>query len=179
MLGHERTVQALALPLQPGRAVTAGWDGRVICWDLRSGRQVWRADSHRESILTVAVHPVDGSVVTGGRDMRLVIHDPESGAVLRVLSDHGQQPQGIAFTPDGSRMFTAGFATTFKVWSWADGRDLLSLRRDDLASFRSLSVSPDGREAVLGCGRGILLRMARDQAPRRVDLPPAGRREPE
>jgi len=75
----------------------------------------------------------------------------EMAAVLQ----HGREVATAAFSPDGTRIVTASFDETARVWDATDGKELLVLRGHagsghyfDRGYVRSAAFSPDGKRIV-------------------------------
>ena len=60
-----------------------------------------------------------------------------------------------SFSPDGSRLATAGFDQTIKVWDMTTGLDLLTLR-GPLWSVNSVAFSPDGETIASGSSDALV-----------------------
>ena len=73
--------------------------------------------------------------------------DTSTGQTLVELRGHTGVVQGVAFSPDGERLVTAGGDRTARVWDSKTGSRLLILR-GHTALVNSAVFSPDGRHIV-------------------------------
>jgi WD40 repeat protein/serine/threonine protein kinase len=71
----------------------------------------------------------------------------------RVLKGHEGYVWGLAYTPDGSHMATAGFDGTVRIWDIATG-DPVRILRPARSSFTSVAFSPDGTCLAAAQGGG-------------------------
>ena len=67
----------------------------------------------------------------------------ENGKKLHVLTGHHDALYGIAFSPDGSQLATAGYDRIIKIWNTASGEILRTLKGHNGAVF-GIAFSPDG-----------------------------------
>src|SRR5262249_40899045 len=86
--------------------------------------------------------------VTSGRDVRL--RTLADGQEVRVLQGHFMQVSGVAYTPDGRRLATAGWDNTAKLWDPETGRERLTFHGHTHV-VRGITFSPDGRHLATGC----------------------------
>jgi tetratricopeptide (TPR) repeat protein len=78
----------------------------------------------------------------------VLVLDAATGRVLHTLIGHTADVVGIAFSPDGSRIATASFDRTLKLWDTLTGREVFTLRVR--TGWLVLAFSPDGQRIVSG-----------------------------
>ena len=80
----------------------------------------------------------------------VTVQDTETGQVRCNLTKHPSQVTALGFDPDGKRL-AVGFGEQIKIWSWAEGREVVSIAGRGYLS--ALAFSPDGAKlAVVGTG---------------------------
>jgi WD40 repeat protein len=85
---------------------------------------------------------------------------------MRVLKGHTGKLRAVVYSPDGSKLATAGDAGITKLWDVATGRELATIRQPDTAATRSadekrvshLAFSRDGKLLATGTGGGWVQR---------------------
>jgi WD40 repeat protein len=81
---------------------------------------------------------------------------------MRVLKGHTGKLRAVVYSPDGSKLATAGDAGVTKLWDVASGRELATIRQPDTAAITRadekrvshLTFSRDGKLLVTGTGGG-------------------------
>ncbi len=153
----------------------AGKPGEVKVWDAEKGGKAllelkgnsttWRSN--------VSFSPDGTRILTGSGHLTKVV-DARSGAVLLELQGYappsyrfdpcgrpvggGRGAGAASFSPDGTRIVTAGGARTVgevKVWDARTGTELLDLK-GHTAQVLSASFSPDGMRIVTGSADGTV-----------------------
>lgn len=130
-------------------------EAAASCWEVDSGREVFRAAVSDEPE-GVAVHPQrDDVYVTCEERGEVFVLDARSGAV-RAKLNVGGRPRTIAFSPDGTRAYIPiEGKTEVAVIDTANHRALkpVPLEGKGIMPMGSV-VSPDGRELYVTTGRG-------------------------
>lgn len=165
MLATETRGLSLALkvgPLPPvvavafdpkGKLLATGAYGRVVLWDIATGRptRVLR------SVLG-AVHDVrfshDGTLlaVAGGQpsakgDLRLFT--VADGKLKAVLAGHEDVVASVAWRPDGRQLASGSYDRTVRIWDLTSGKSLRTLTmHSDFVT--SVTYSPDGKLLASG-----------------------------
>ena len=138
--------------------------GTLTLCDVRTGRET----------LTLRWHPSKGDPVTGPRAApssdggRIVsgsrgaapstLADTTGGRTLRSTGHassgfvtHFSRVSGLAFSPDGARVVSAGYDKTVKVWDVMTGQEILTCSVD---GAHSVAFSPDSKQIAIGDRNG-------------------------
>lgn len=166
--GHESYVTGLAVA--GGQAVSGGYDGRLIWWDLAKGTRVRSVEAHGKWLRAVAASP-DGSLVASvADDMACRLWDAKTGEKRRELNGHAaitphhfpSMLYACAFSPDGTFLATGDKVGHVVVWEVATGKSAATFespifytwdptqRRHSIGGIRSLAFSPDGTRLAVG-----------------------------
>ena len=81
-------------------------------------------------------------------DYNLHVWDIESGVCLRTLEGHSYAFESINVTCDGRRAISANRHDTLNVWDIESGIYVRTLVENHSESVNSVSVTPDGLQAV-------------------------------
>jgi WD40 repeat protein len=79
----------------------------------------------------------------------VVVRHTESGKVVFTLRGHTSWINDVVFSPDGTRLATAGDDRTIKLWDAATGQEVLTLR-GHTGGVGCIAFSPDGRKLASG-----------------------------
>ena len=184
---HGRYVTCVRLA--GGAAISGGYDGRLIWWDLQGNRVIRTVDAHRLRIRQLAVSPDGSKLASVADDMVCRVWDAAGGQRLHELRGHAERtPQhftsmlyACAFSADGRLLATADRVAHVIVWDVASGRQLAALdapllytwdgtqRNRSIGGPRALAFSPDGTQLAVG-GVGQIGNVDALQGPTRVEV---------
>jgi serine/threonine protein kinase len=151
--GHTGPVSRITFVSGTDTLLTAGHDGTLRLWDFRTGAC--------KASQTMGIGKIT-SLATGGPSKRLAV----AGNILRIRQGHGRliDPGGhngpvlcVAFTADGSLLFSGGSDGSIRVWRAEDGEELRCLEGHQ-GAVRALAVSPDGQVVYSGGMDGTIRR---------------------
>jgi hypothetical protein len=132
--------------------VTGHHDSTVRLWDISTGslRAVLRA--HTQPVRAVAFSPngrliasAGGSEITGitGEDNVIRLWQTDNQALFAALEGHTGAVTAVAFSPEGSRLASAGLDHTVRLWDVASGAPGTVLS-GYAQPVRTVAFSPDG-----------------------------------
>ncbi|HWZ62471.1 MAG TPA: WD40 repeat domain-containing protein [Steroidobacteraceae bacterium] len=140
-LNDRAAVHSAVFSADGRRVVTVAGDATV--WEIPAGRELARFRQTVSDLRQAAFSP-DGSrlVTAGGTDYSARIWDiAQRREVLRLT--HDGAVNGVAYSPDGTRVLTASGDHTARVWDAASGRELLRMSHDQ--AVRQAAFSADGQ----------------------------------
>jgi WD40 repeat protein len=108
-------LHSLAWDRSGTRLAASGQRGAVV-WDLNHSGAPRRLQEHSLSASAVAFGR--GVVAISGAEGTVVVHALEPGTPPRTLRGHSSVVTALAFSPDGSRLASAGFGTV-RLWDTA------------------------------------------------------------
>ena len=100
--------------------------------------------SHTEGVTRVVFSPVDPNLlVTSGMDHKVLVWDVDKRS-SRLLATHLEGSYDVAFSRDGSRLASAGYDGTIRLWDFATGGSLGEPLRGHEEIVEGLAFSRDG-----------------------------------
>lgn len=159
---HDQAVRALDFTLDGKYLLSAGGDGILRVWTVRSGKLYRTMYGHKTQIFSAGYAPASvekgygGLIASTSSDGRLCIWLASNGNLLREFSAHEVAIWRVVFSPDGRWLLTAAEDGTLRLWQMPTTRQLvdeskkspgkaLPYREIDLdGRAYSAAFSPDG-----------------------------------
>jgi WD40 repeat protein len=136
-----------------GRAVQSG---RVVLFDVRSGKRVAAIGEEKDIVLAADVS-ADGKLVALGGPGRVVrVYSLADGKMAYEIKKHTDWITSLEFSPDGSRLATGDRSGGIHLWESAAG-GLAGTLADHKDSITSLSWRGDGQLLASGSEDGQLI----------------------
>ena len=186
---HESYVTGVAVVSGGKKAVSGGYDGELIWWDLEAGPKIRTVDAHAKYIRRVVASPDGSTVVSVADDMLCKVWDAESGSLRHELKGHQtitphhypSMLHACAVSPDGKFVATGDKVGHIVVWDLASGQSVVTMeaptlytwdptqRRHSIGGIRALAFSPDGNALAAG-GIGQIGNIDHLEGPPRVEV---------
>jgi WD40 repeat protein/transcriptional regulator with XRE-family HTH domain len=117
----------------------------VKIWDMTTGQLAQTLSAHQGTFMAKISFSPDGKwLATGSNQDHLVsVWDLSTGTLHYTLTEHMNEIKEIHFSPDGTRLATASFDGTARIWETATGKLLVTLT--ETAGVSSVFFSPDGK----------------------------------
>lgn len=165
---HHSYVSGLALSDKV--AVSGGYDGRLIWWDIEARKQIRVIAAHTKWIRKVAISPDGKTIASVGDDMVCRLWSVADGRRIHELRGHHEQtphhfPSMLfvcTFSPEGRFVATADKVGHIVVWETASDKPAATLeapgmytwdpvqRKHSIGGIRALAFSPDGKYLAAG-----------------------------
>jgi len=147
--GHKGKVSNAVFLPGTDKALSAGYDGKVILWDLESGRvlNVLRELKGLGGSLGVSN---DGMVTAAGNtNGDIVVWDLKTGQQLKLLKGHSKIISSLNFSPKGKYLLSSSGDKSIRLWDLNSGKVIWTLR-SHLKWVTEAKFSPDGTKCLSG-----------------------------
>jgi WD40 repeat protein/type II secretory pathway predicted ATPase ExeA len=164
LIGHTRSVTALAFSPDGARLASASVDRTLRLWDAQTGAAVGEPlVGHTDAVMAVAYSPDGSRLASGSFDGTLRLWDAQTGAAVgEPLSGHTDAVLTLAYSPDGARLASGSFDGTLRLWDAQTGAAVGEPLSGHTDAVTALAFSPDGRLLATG---------SRDQTIRLWEMP--------
>ena len=151
---HSGTIRSVAFSPDGRHLVSASQKGRVVLWDVSSGLALSTlVEEGPQPVGAVAFSP-DGRLIAVGHfvfeDRDVLLFDANTGDLKNRLVGHRRGIHGLAFSPDGRYLASAGLDHCIKLWDLDKSSELANLS-DEVGWVKSIAFSPEGTRIAF-CG---------------------------
>jgi len=158
LTGHTDSISSVAYSHDGALLATAAMDGRVLVWDVATGRQQCALEGPGDSIEWVQWHPRGHVVLAGSADFTCWMWNGDTGACMQVFSGHSDSVTCGTFTPDGKGLVTGSLDGSVRVWEPRSGQASLTIQHAGgmfhSAGVTALALSGDGNACLTGSEDG-------------------------
>ena len=120
-----------------------GEPGRVVIWDLSTGRIQSVLQGHADYVRAVAVAPEGHVLATASGDETIKIWDLAAGSERASFVGHQGQVFCLAFNPTGELLASGSDDDTVRLWDVARRAEAATLR-GHVGAVHSVAFTPDG-----------------------------------
>jgi WD40 repeat protein/HEAT repeat protein/tRNA A-37 threonylcarbamoyl transferase component Bud32 len=154
LCGHANLISSVEFSADGMRIVSASDDGTAKVWSTSLDQVVQVLPGHSDSVCKVTFSPRGDQFASAAMDGTVKTWDSKNGCQQLSLSAHStgdrDDPQGkivtcLAYDRDGTRMISACYDRTIKVWDVASGQLLDKFRRTAPQASYSTAFLGDGR----------------------------------
>lgn len=169
LAGHGGPVRALAVSPEGDSLLSGSFDTAAIRWSLKTDAATEVLRYHADAVDAVAFLK-DGRMVTAGADARIAVWTAGQQQPDNILEGHSGPVVALAVSPDGSKLASASWDHSVRLWSLADGATRVF--EGHAQNVNGVAFAPDGMSLV-SVGYDLALRIWRlpDGQPEVVTLP--------
>lgn len=104
-----------------------GKSGRVIVFDVQTGKRVFEVGSEYDSVLAADISPNHGLIALGGPKKLVRVYSTADGELQYEMKKHTDWITAIEFSPDGVLLATGDRGNGLIVWEAGTGREFYTL----------------------------------------------------
>lgn len=121
--GHELPVLGVAVSSDSKVMISAGADGKAIGWDVEGGKPLWSWTAKSKAVCAVSIRAGGKQVAIGTADGTLAILDISGSSPKELASSsaHVAGVAAVAYSPDGTKLATAGGDGALRIWNIGEG----------------------------------------------------------
>lgn len=145
--GHIGTVNEISFNQSGSMLASAGNDGKVLLWDVKSGKQIRSLVVDRSSVLSLSFSVDDRFLAISTENGKIHIWDVNRGKLDTSFIDFDSAVHGVKYSPDGNFLVSAGkYVRIYDCKNW-------SYKMLDISSVHSFThLTMHNRDNVIAFG---------------------------
>lgn len=141
-------VTAISIDDASGRVATGHDDGRVMLWDLSTGKWLREIGNGAGGISSISLCLGGGLVAAADESCQIVVWRLGDQTVPPVrLSGHKGRVVSLAWNRRDGHLLSAAWDTTVRVWNVDEGRPIMLINDHD-GQVMAMVVAPDGQSVA-------------------------------
>lgn len=156
LIGHEKSVKAVAFSPNGQVLVSSSDDSTIKCWNTNTGKEIATIDTGL-LIKAIAFAPDGQLLATGASDGTIKLWRIAQGREVATLKGHTEAVTSVAFSLDGKFLASASLDTSAKLWEIVTiGYLFKTNTAREVADFKhshivtSIAFSPDSKYLITG-----------------------------
>jgi hypothetical protein len=130
-----------------------GKSGRVVVWDVKSGKRVFEGGEEYDSVLAADISPDQSEIALGGPSKVVRVYSTRDGKLLHEIKKHTDWIYSLEYSPDGVLLASGDRSGGLYVWEAHTAREYFTLR-GHTAGITSVSWRPDSNVLASGSEDG-------------------------
>ncbi len=152
LTGEKGPLRSLAITPDGAQVLIGGDGGEVQTWSVEEGKRTGRIENLGAMVLALAVNPKGDQLLIGLADKTARLFELTDLRPKATLGGHLGPVNSVAFSPDGSRLVTAGGEGGIKIWETATGQGVIAFGH---TAPNNQAIQPVQKVAFLGDGELI------------------------
>ena len=147
---HKEKAPINALQIHQGnihRLVTAGSDGKICLWNLKTNKYIKTLTGHTSRVTAVTISLDGHTLISASWDNTLRLWDFPSGNAGMVLNGHTDSVTAVTISPDGHTLISASEDKTLRLWDFPSGNARMVLN-GHTSRVTAVTISPDGHTLI-------------------------------